>query len=447
MFGTDGIRGIVGSEYMNPTFVLHLGEVLGQILQQENTGQKPLVLIGKDTRISGYIIESALQSGLLYSGVNVKLLGPMPTSAIPYLTQAFSAQLGIMITASHNNYHYNGLKLFTSDGAKIDKKLESQIKKKLTSYSGKPQKTADISVLDKLGKARRINDALGRYIECAKSTFHNKQAMKGLRIVVDCANGSSYQFAPQVFQELGAEVIAMNAEPDGYNINEKCGSLHPRFASARVLETSANLGIVLDGDGDRLSLIDENGKILDGDDVLFILATNWQRVENNPIQGVVGTIMSNQGLAKDFKNRNIEFVRTQVGDKYLYEMLHNKSWKLGGEPSGHIALPQILSSGDGVFTALQVINCLEVQDKPLSRFPQEWQRFAQWTENLSLETCVYSEIEEEKLLELAKNELPDGRLVVRKSGTEPILRILVEDSELVRCERIGSKVKEIIQAR
>src|SRR3990167_1604452 len=363
-FGTDGIRGQVGSSHMNPELILKLGWAVGCVL---TNGHRKKVVIGKDTRISGYMLESALEAGLSSAGTDVALVGPMPTPAIAYLTQTLRASAGIVISASHNLFEDNGIKFFTADGSKLPDHFELAIEATID----KPLQTV---ASNHLGKAKRVNDAPGRYIEFCKSTIPSLTRLVGLKIVVDCANGATYHIAPNVFSELGADVIAINNKPDGFNINQGCGSTDPAMLCNHVLHNKADLGIALDGDGDRLTMVDAHGQIVDGDKILYAIA--YDRFQRNQLGGgVVGTLMSNLGLEKALLAADIPFIRAQVGDRYILEMLKQKNWKIGGEPSGHIVCLDKTTTGDGIVSALQILTCMIKQDKTLRQLVQDIVKF------------------------------------------------------------------------
>ena len=344
-FGTDGIRGRVGEAPVTADFMLRLGRAAGKVLAG---GDSRSVVIGKDTRISGYMFESALEAGLAAAGANVALLGPMPTPAIAYLTRTLHACAGIVISASHNPFYDNGIKFFSADGEKLPDEVEHAIEAELE----KPFTTIES---EKMGKAVRIEDAAGRYIEFCKGTIPFEVTLRGLKIVVDCANGATYRVAPAVFEELGAEVITVGTDPDGMNINENCGSIHPEFVSRAVLDNGADLGIALDGDGDRVVMVDANGEVVNGDELLYVLAT--ARQDNDQLQGgVIGTVMSNLGLELALKKRNIPFLRSPVGDRHVHKALIKNGWTLGGEASGHLLCLDRASTGDGIVSALQAVS-------------------------------------------------------------------------------------------
>lgn len=417
-FGTDGIRGHVGLSNINPEFVLKLGWAIGQVLAN---GHRKKVVIGKDTRVSGYMLESALEAGLSAAGVDVALLGPMPTPGIAYLTQTLRANAGVVISASHNQFEDNGIKFFSAEGGKLPDSVELAIEEEL-------EKKMQTVPSEKLGKATRINDATGRYIEFCKSTIPSLTRLSGLKIVVDCANGATYHVAPNVFAELGAQVISIANRPDGFNINENCGSTSPELLRQKVISTGADIGIGLDGDGDRAILIDSEGNIVNGDQILYIIAKD--RHQRGVLHGgVVGTLMSNYGLERALNDLGVPFIRSKVGDRYVLEALHKNDWKIGGEPSGHIVCLDKTTTGDGIVAALQVLSMMVKQGKTLQQLtqgitllPQSLVNFK--TNHAELLAKNPQVIERIKVLE--KSLKGEGRVLLRPSGTEPLLRVMVE---------------------
>lgn len=437
-FGTDGIRGRVGDGVMTPEFVLKLGWAAGKVLCNDSSN---LVLIGKDTRISGYMLESVLEAGLSAAGVNSRLLGPMPTPGIAYLTRTLRASAGIVISASHNPYYDNGVKFFSTEGTKLPDDIEILIEEELD----KPLTTVSS---DQLGKVERIKDAAGRYIEFCKSTIASRIRFNNLKIVVDCAHGATYHIAPDVFRELGAEVIAIGSEPNGLNINEKCGATNPKQLRMAVIEHHADLGIAIDGDGDRLIMVDSNGEVIDGDELLYIIAVDRQG-KNKLHGGVVGTLMSNLGLEHALKQHNIDFRRAAVGDRYVIEMLKEQDWLLGGESSGHIICLDRTTTGDAIIAALQVMAVLVEQGLSLAEAKQGMTKYPQTLVNvpvdrkIDLDTC--SGIKQ--AVSDAEGQLAEsGRVLLRPSGTEPLIRVMVEglDGPQVRllAEQIASVVSQ-----
>lgn len=438
-FGTDGIRGQVGeSSTVNPEFMLKLGWALGRILFD---GSKRKVIIGKDTRVSGYMLESALEAGLSSAGIDVHLLGPMPTPAVAYLAQTLHASAGIVISASHNPFQDNGVKFFSADGYKFPDALELAIEAEID----KPLRTVSSSIL---GKARRIHDAPGRYIEFCKATIPSLTRLSGLKIAVDCANGATYHIAPNVFSELGADVISIGDKPDGFNINQHCGSTHPEALRQLVLDTQADIGVALDGDGDRLILIDAKGRIVDGDQILYIIAR--ERHSRDQLHGgVVGTLMSNFGLERAMAQMNIPFERAHVGDRYVLEALKKYNWKIGGESSGHIVCLDKTTTGDGIIAALQVLSCMMKQNKSLEELLQGITLAPQTLVNIRTENA--RRLAEDKTIlqtisSLGQQFKGKGRILLRPSGTEPILRIMVEGEDSALVAKYTTQLHEEILA-
>ncbi len=442
-FGTDGIRGQVGKGYITPDFVLKLGWAAGRVLGKGNNSS---VLIGKDTRISGYMFESALEAGLVAAGVNTRLLGPMPTPGIAYLTRTLHAQAGIVISASHNPHQDNGIKFFSAQGRKLPDEVELAIEHELSSQM------VTVGSAD-LGKADRVNDAAGRYIEFCKSTIPSTMSFSGLKIVVDCAHGATYHVAPFVFDELGAEVITIGVEPDGVNINAGVGSTSPDLLVATVLETGADLGVGLDGDGDRLIMVDDRGNILDGDDLLYIIAQSRQ--ENGGLNGsVVGTVMSNLGLELALKECGIGFERVSVGDRYILERLQQKDWAIGGEPSGHIICLDRTTTGDGIVAALQVLAEIHKSGKPLRELGAGVEKCPQVLLNVRVEesgSVMALPALKEAVIAVEVELNGQGRVLLRPSGTEPLIRVMVEGRNAQQVSRLADqladRVKELVAIR
>lgn len=440
-FGTDGIRGEVGSDIMNPELMLKLGWAVGRVLA--NSSRKK-VLIGKDTRISGYMLESALEAGLSAAGVDVRLLGPMPTPAIAYLTQTLRANAGIVISASHNLFQDNGIKFFSANGGKLPDEIELAIEAEM-------DKKIHIVPSAELGKAVRIHDAPGRYIEFCKSTIPSLTRLSGLKIVVDCANGATYHIAPKVFMELGADVIAIGDDPDGFNINQNCGSTHPELLRKTVIESGADIGIALDGDGDRVIMIDADGQIINGDQIIYIIAKD--RSQRNVLHGgVVGTLMSNYGLEKAINSMNVPFIRTRVGDRYVLETLKTNDWKIGGEPSGHVVCLDKTTTGDGIVAALQVLAIMVKQEKTLKELSKGITLFPQSLVNLKTKNAVKLATDPRVLSAvdaLGATLQNEGRVLLRPSGTEPMLRVMVEGRDNLQvtsyAEALTSEIKKIEQ--
>ncbi len=417
-FGTDGIRGEVGKAPITPDFMLKLGWATGRVFAEEGHG---FVLVGKDTRISGYMFESALEAGLSAAGVDTRLTGPMPTPAIAYLTRTLRAKAGIVISASHNAYYDNGIKFFSVEGTKLPDKLEHKIEH----YIDSPMVTVESS---KLGKASRLEDAKGRYIEVCKSTIPGSLDFKGLRIVVDCANGATYHIAPYVFGEIGAEVIPVGISPNGLNINEECGATKPEFLAEKVLESRADLGIALDGDGDRLIMVDHKGEIVDGDELIYIIAQS--SLQMGRLKGdVVGTLMSNLGMEHALKKIGLNLLRANVGDRYVMEMLVKNKSILGGESSGHIICLDKSTTGDGIVAALQILAEIQQSGKSLHELKLGMQKYPQVLKNVRINKKVnLDEIEPiKKAVKAVEKKMGEkGRVLLRASGTEPLVRVMVE---------------------
>lgn len=441
-FGTDGIRGRVGDGKITPEFVLKLGWATGRVFGK-NGGSK--ILIGKDTRISGYMLESALEAGLASAGVDIHLLGPMPTPAIAYLARTLRAQAGIVISASHNPYYDNGIKFFSGSGKKLPDEVEMEIERELD---------RDMTTVEsgQLGKAFRVTDAASRYIEFCKGTTPWETVFHGMKIVVDCAHGATYHIAPYVFEELGAEVIAIGDKPDGLNINDGFGSTCIETLQQEVLAQGADLGVALDGDGDRLIMVDAAGKVVDGDDILYIIA-NARRACGGMKGSVVGTVMSNLGLEHALAGLGIGFERVQVGDRAIMERLESKGWILGGEPSGHIICLDRTTTGDGIVSALQVLAEVVRSGKSLGELCQAVVKYPQELINIRLENGVdvmASPIMQEAVRD-AESELSDqGRVLLRPSGTEPLIRVMVEGSDQLQVkllsERLASVARDLVVA-
>tara|TARA_E500000331_G_scaffold53341_1_gene46823 strand:- start:494 stop:1816 length:1323 start_codon:yes stop_codon:yes gene_type:complete len=417
-FGTDGIRGPVESE-ITPEVCLRIGHAAGIVLKDMGWDT---VLIGKDTRVSGYMLESALQAGFIASGVNVRLLGPLPTPGVAYLTRSLRNQFGLVISASHNDYLDNGIKLFAGTGEKISKEVEKRIEKLLEGEL-KPVPTAD------LGKARRFDESGDRYIEFCKSTVPPDVSFESLRIVLDCANGACYKVSPSVLRELGAEVISIGTDPDGYNINRECGSTHPEMIKEEVIRQRADFGIALDGDGDRVVLIDKKGNILDGDDIMYILAyANPNRT--GPWSGIVGTLMTNLGFEEGVKKLGYKFKRADVGDKYVSQVLQKEGWMLGGEPSGHIICRDLVSTGDGTIAALKVISSLLILEKDPEEILRNYAKMPQININVVVPNKdILSDASIQRKIKEIESDLTVGRVLVRPSGTENKIRVMVESDD------------------
>lgn len=420
-FGTDGVRGRVGEYPITPDFAVKLGWAAGRALAAKGASR---VLVGKDTRVSGYMLESALEAGLAAAGVGVDFLGPMPTPGIAYLTRTFRAAAGIVISASHNPYYDNGIKFFADNGHKLPDTTELEIERLI-------DEPMDCVISEELGRARRINDAAGRYIEFCKSVFPNEMTLEGLHIVVDCANGATYHIAPNVFRELGARVTEVGTEPNGLNINNECGATHLDELQKTVLREKADLGIALDGDGDRIMMVTESGRAIDGDEILYMLAVTAQ--QQGQLQGgVVGTLMTNFALERELNKRNIPFVRAKVGDRYVIEELVKRDWYLGGENSGHLINRQHHTTGDGIIAGLQVLAAMYQEGKSLEQLSCDFKKMPQVLVNVRFEKgqqplespAVKSVVKEVELALGSK-----GRVLLRKSGTEPLIRVMVEGED------------------
>lgn len=437
-FGTDGIRGKFGELPITPEFALKLGFAAGKVLKQFSNKKKPIVVLGKDTRLSGYILESALQAGLNAAGVYVHLLGPLPTPAIAHLTRALHASLGIVISASHNPYFDNGIKFFSSEGKKLPDELQDAINKELENEL-KIEDTAN------LGKSVRVKDANGRYIEFCKSTFPYHFDLSHLKIVVDCANGAAYNVGPSVFKELGAKVVALYNEPDGLNINQDCGSTHPENLQKAVLEHQADVGIAFDGDADRVIMVDKNGQQITGDHILYILATQGK---HKPA-GIVGTVMSNMALELALEKAQVPFVRASVGDRYVLQALDEKGWVIGGEPSGHILTLDKSTTGDAIIAALQVLTVMVEQQKALHELVEGFTLLPNVLVNVRLAEMFdpYAVPELVAEFDQAAAQLKGrGRLLIRKSGTEPVIRVMVEGDNLQEVTDLANHLADSVRS-
>ena len=443
-FGTDGIRGRVGKGQMTPQAVMKLGWAVGKVLASHGSN---LVVIGKDTRISGYMFEASLEAGLSAAGVNVRILGPMPTPGIAYLTRTLRASAGIVISASHNPYYDNGLKFFSAEGSKLADDIEDEIEAMFE---------AEMEIVDSalLGKAERVDDAQGRYIEACKATIPIGTSFKGLKIVLDCANGATYHIAPNVFAELGAEVVTVGVNPDGLNINAECGSTHPKNLAAAVLQHRADIGIAFDGDGDRVMMVDSTGRIIDGDEILYIIARSrlaaTSQQSATPRQGgVVGTLMSNVGLELAIKKLGLGFARANVGDRYVMEVLKEKGWCLGGENSGHIICLDRTTTGDGIVSALQVLEYLADSGQTLIEALSEMAMFPQVLINVPLpvKTNPVNEPQVQAAVKAVESELNGkGRVLLRASGTEPLIRVMVEGENERQVTEYAQQIADAVAA-
>lgn len=445
-FGTDGIRGRVGQSPITPDFLLRLGFAAGKVLATSVAslakGKRPTVIIGKDTRISGYMCESALQSGLSAAGIDVLLTGPLPTPAIAHLTRALRAQAGIVISASHNPYEDNGIKFFSESGAKLDDAVEEAIEQQLT-------QAIEVVPSSSLGRAKRITDAAGRYIEFCKSTFPNTLDLRGLRIILDCANGACYQVAPCVFHELGAEVITIGNQPDGFNINHHVGSTYPQQLRDEVLKQGADIGIALDGDGDRVVMVDETGQLLDGDQLLYIIAMHRQ-ARGKLSGGIVGTQMSNLALEHALNKENVPFARAKVGDRHVLELLNQHGWELGGENSGHILCLDKHTSGDGIISALQVLFALRASACKLSMLASSLTLYPQVLINVDIKQKIDIQSNQPIRDAVQKAEITlgtNGRVLLRASGTEAKIRVMVEGNNHSQVTAIAHDLAKVVASQ
>jgi phosphoglucosamine mutase len=441
-FGTDGVRGLVGVAPITPDFVMRLGYAAGTVLAKggKSSSGRPVVLIGKDTRISGYMLEAALEAGFSAAGVDVMLAGPMPTPAIAYLTRALRLQAGVVISASHNPFQDNGIKFFSQHGTKLPDAVELEIEEAIDQPMG-------CVPSDKLGRATRLRDAQGRYIEFCKSTFPNELDLRGLKIVVDSANGAAYNIAPHVFHELGAEIVSIGATPDGFNINAGVGATAPKALSEAVVANKADLGIALDGDADRLIMVDATGRVYNGDELLYLMVRD--RMSTGPVAGAVGTLMTNMALEVAFKQMGVGFARAKVGDRYVLEVMQERGWLFGGESSGHLLALDKHTTGDGIVSALQVLSALKRSGKSLAECCSELKLYPQtlinkkvapgfdWTKDGAL-------VAEKEAVERELGET--GRVLIRASGTEPLIRVMVEAKEADVAENMARRLADKLAA-
>lgn len=434
-FGTDGIRNRVGSGMISPDQVLKLGWATGKVMKARGESK---VMIGKDTRISGYMFESALEAGFIAAGVDVMLLGPMPTPAVAYLTQTFHADAGIVISASHNPHHDNGIKFFSAQGKKISDEIEFEVEAAF-------EMAMEVVSSEQLGKARRIEDAAGRYIEFCKSTYSAQTKLDDFKIVLDCSHGATYHIAPHVFEELGAEVVSIGVEPDGININKDCGATHIASLQAEVMKQKADLGIAYDGDGDRVIMVDENGKVVDGDLILYVLAL----YAGMKVEGVVGTVMSNLGVENALKMKGIAFQRSAVGDRYVMQKLMENGWNFGAEPSGHVLCLNKINTGDGIVASLQIMTAIVSSGKSLSELTSEVEFYPQVLINQMVDDA--KKVMASKVLSLAITEAEQrlgnqGRVLVRASGTEPLIRVMVEGADEVLVQTLANELINVVKS-
>ncbi len=436
-FGTDGIRGEVGKGPITPDFILKLGWAAGRVLSPGGGG---LVVIGKDTRISGYMFESALQAGLSAAGVDVRLLGPLPTPGVAYLTRTLRARAGIVISASHNAFSDNGIKFFSADGYKFSDEVELAIEAEL-------EKTIDTVSSEHLGKAERVEDARGRYIEYCKSVVPNSLSLEGMKIVVDCANGATYHTGPEVFTELGAEVITIAAQPDGLNINHDCGSTHPGNLKTRVIESGADLGIAFDGDGDRVLMVDHQGDLVDGDELLFVIA-NSRLQAGDVVTGVVGTKMTNLGLEHAFAEKGVKLFRADVGDRYVMEVLKAEGLTLGGESSGHVIDLAHSTTGDGIVSALQVLCAMQRSGNSLHALKSGMSKYPQCMINVPIAEKANPDQHagiQQSVAEANADLADEGRVLLRASGTEPLIRVMVEGRDAAKVEKTAEQLAAVVR--
>jgi len=442
-FGTDGIRGRVGEHPITPQFVMHLGYAAGKVLASGSSdmrGERPGVLIGKDTRISGYMLESALEAGLIAAGIDVYLAGPVPTPAVAYLTRALRLQAGIVISASHNPFEDNGIKFFSGSGTKLPDETERAIEAELDN----PMQT---NASDGLGKAKRIDDAVGRYIEFCKSTFPAEMNLRGMKIVVDSAHGATYHIARNVFHELGADVVAIGAQPDGKNINDGYGATAPANLQKAVIEHKADIGIALDGDGDRLIMVDSSGQLYDGDQLLYVIAKHRQ-AQGKLNGGVVGTLMTNLAFEHAMQRLGIPFLRAKVGDRYVMELLQQQGWQLGGENSGHIICLDKHSTGDGIVSALQVLHALRATAQTLAQAAKDLVMYPQVLINVRVAKgvdCLDHALVKAAVSDAEKSLNGKGRVLLRPSGTEPLLRVMVEGEDGVLVKQCAERIAGVVR--
>jgi len=434
-FGTDGIRNRVGSGMIRPDQILKLGWATGKVMKARGESK---VMIGKDTRISGYMFESALEAGFIAAGIDVMLLGPMPTPAVAYLAQTFHADAGIVISASHNPHHDNGIKFFSSQGKKISDEIELEVEAAF-------EEEIEVVPSELLGKAKRIDDAAGRYIEFCKSTYDPQIKLDGFKIVLDCSNGATYHIAPHVFEELGAEVFTIGVEPNGININDECGATHVESLQKEVLKQKANLGIAYDGDGDRVVMVDEYGKVVDGDLILYILAMHSGLI----VKGVVGTVMSNLGVENALKEKGIDFHRSQVGDRYVMQKLVENDLNFGAEPSGHVLCLNKISTGDGIVASLQVLSALISTGKSLAELTSEVSFYPQVLKNKRVDDAqkiMASSVLNNAITQAEQRLGKQGRVLVRASGTEPLIRVMVEGADAELVELLANELINVVES-
>jgi phosphoglucosamine mutase len=439
-FGTDGVRGRVGEAPITPDFVMRLGYAAGRVLAERRTGHRPAVLIGKDTRISGYLLEAALESGFSAAGVDVMLSGPLPTPAVAYLTRALRLSAGVVISASHNPFDDNGIKFFSADGNKLPDETEARIEEVVDAPMGCVSS-------EHLGRAKRIEDAAGRYIEFCKSTFPNDLDLHGVKVVVDCAHGAAYHTAPPVLHELGADVVQIGASPNGLNINDKVGATHPEALCKAVLEHRADIGIALDGDADRLLMCDGSGRLFNGDELLYLIVR--ERTRHRHVAGAVGTLMSNFGLEQAFQRLGVNFARAKVGDRYVLETLQQRGWLYGGESSGHLLCLDCHTTGDGTISALQVLGAMRRSGRPLAELTGDLVLYPQRLINVKVARDFdwQSHAGLRDARQQVERELgPEGRVLIRPSGTEPLLRVMVEARTDDAAEQLARRLADAVAA-
>lgn len=435
-FGTDGIRGTIGQSPMTPDVVLRIGQAAGSVIAKHAPeGKRPKVIIGKDTRVSGYLLESCLEAGFTSVGVDVVMVGPMPTAGVAYLARALNMSAGVVISASHNPHPDNGIKFFSGEGTKLPDRWEEEIEAQM-------DQAMACKSSEHLGKARRLNDAAGRYIEFCKSTFPWGGTLSGLKLVVDCANGAAYQIAPAVFRELGAEVVALADQPDGLNINRDVGATHPDTVAQAVLAHNADYGFALDGDADRLIVVDRSGRIYNGDELLFALVMERLVTEGN-VKGVVGTLMTNLGLELALRKLDVDFERAKVGDRYVFERLQARGWSLGGESSGHLLVLDRHSTGDGIVSALQVLRAIKALNKPLADILEPVRMLPQVLKNARLPVGYQWSSDaalQAEIAEVTQALGSQGRVLIRPSGTEPVLRVMVETADAAVANQMVDRI-------
>jgi phosphoglucosamine mutase len=444
LFGTDGIRGVANRDPMTAEMALRLGQAVAQ--RFKHSERQGRIVIGKDTRLSGYMLESAMQAGIVSAGADVMLVGPLPTPGIAFITWSMRADAGVVISASHNPYQDNGIKIFAADGFKLPDEVEADIERRMEAIGAGHDGAR--AAPDAIGKAVRIDDAVGRYVQFLKQTFPKENTLDGVKVVVDCSNGAAYQVAPQVFQELGAEVVALNVEPDGRNINLGCGALHPEAMAAEVRRRGAALGVALDGDADRLILADEKGEIVDGDQVMAILGTRMLERRELPAQTVVATVMSNLGLERALSAKGGKLLRTAVGDRYVVEAMREKGLSLGGEQSGHIIFLEHATTGDGMIAALRVLAVMVAEGRPLSELSRAMTRYPQVLLNFAVaRKRPFEEMPAvQKVIAAVERDLgSDGRVVVRYSGTEPKARVMIEGTDEAGIKARADEIASALQ--